>query len=106
MGASSSLLFDLQDVESVDLDISAEIYTAQHPAAFRAWLRTYVAAHFAGSAARLLLARGLLGEKTIDAVLATMQARIERPEGVALFHWDRVTAWKKLGTLAISQVEG
>jgi SAM-dependent methyltransferase len=97
-------LFDQQEVESVDLDISAEIYTARCPAAFRAWLSNSL--RILQGARPALLARGLLGENTIDAVLATMQARIERPEGVALFHWDRVTAWKKRGTPTRSQVEG
>jgi len=86
-------LFDRQDVESVDLDISAEIYTARRPAAFRAWLSNSLRILQGTRAA--LLERHLLRESTIDAVLATMQARIEQPEGVALFHWDRVTAWKK-----------
>jgi hypothetical protein len=52
-----------------------------------------------------LIERRLLAERTIDAVLATMQARIERPEGVALFHWNRVTAWKKGGTSVRSPSE-
>ena len=86
-------LFDRQDVESVDLDISPEIYTARRPAAFRAWLSNSL--RILQGARAALLERRLLRESTIDAVLATMEARIERPEGVALFHWNRVTAWKK-----------
>jgi hypothetical protein len=96
-------LFDLQGVESVELDISAEIYTARRPAAFRAWLSNSL--RILPGARPALLERRLLGEKTIDAVLATMQARIERPQGVALFHWDRVTARKKGGTPARAPVE-
>jgi len=96
-------LFDRQDVESVDLDISAENYTARCPTAFRAWLSNSM--RILQGARPALIERRLLGERTIDAVLATMQARIERPEGVALFHWDRVTARKKGGTSASSPLE-
>jgi SAM-dependent methyltransferase len=91
-------LFDRPEVERIDLDISAEIYTARRPAEFRAWLSNSL--RILQGARPALLERRLLGEKSIDAVLAVMQARIERPEGVALFHWDRVTAWKKGGTPA------
>ena len=89
-------LFDRPEVERIDLDNSAENYTARRPAEFRAWLSNSL--RILQGARPALLERHLLGEKTIDAVLASMQARIERPEGVALFHWDRVTAWKKGGT--------
>jgi SAM-dependent methyltransferase len=96
-------LFDRQDVESVDLDISAENYTARCPAAFRAWFSNSM--RILQGARPALIERRLLAERTIDAVLATMQARIERPEGVALFHWNRVTAWKKGGTSVRSPSE-
>ena len=89
-------LFDLQDVENVDLNISPEIYTARRPAAFRAWLTNSL--RILQGARPALLDRRLLSEKAIDAVLAAMQARVERPGGVALFHWDRVTARKTGGT--------
>jgi hypothetical protein len=38
-------------------------------------------------------------------VLAITQGRIERPEGVALFHWGRMTALKKGGASARSLVD-
>ena len=86
-------LFDRPEVERIDLDISAENYSARRPAEYRAWLSNSL--RILQGARPALLERRLLGEKTIDTVLVSMQARIERPEGVALFHWDRVTAWKK-----------
>ena len=89
-------LFDQPEVESIELDISAENYTARDPAAFRAWLSN--SQRILQGARPALLERRLLDESTIDTVLAAMQARIDRPEGVALFHWDRVTACKQGGS--------
>jgi SAM-dependent methyltransferase len=89
-------LFDRDGVERIDLDISVENYTALEPAAFRAWLSNSL--RILQGARPALLDRGLLDRNTLDAPLAAMQARIDRPEGVALFHWDRATAVKKGGT--------
>jgi SAM-dependent methyltransferase len=86
-------LFDQAEVERIQLDISAENYTAREPAAFRAWLGNSL--RILQGARPALLERGGLDANTLEAVLAAMQARIERPEGVALFHWDRATVVKK-----------
>jgi hypothetical protein len=86
-------LFDREDVARIELQMSPEIYTARDPEPHRAWLsnaiRIYVGARPA------LVERRLMSSSAIDAVIAAMQARMARPEGVALFHWDRLTAWKK-----------
>jgi SAM-dependent methyltransferase len=86
-------LFDQPEVESIELDISAENYTARDPASYRAWLSN--SRRILQGARPALLERKLLDRNTIDTVLAAMQARIDRPEGAALFHWDRVTARKQ-----------
>lgn len=89
-------LFDQEDVERLDLGIAPENYTAREPNSFRAWISNSL--RILEGARPALIERGLLDASAIDTALAAMQARIDRPEGVALFHWDRVTAVKKPGT--------
>jgi hypothetical protein len=95
--------FDQPEVERIDVDISAENTTARNPASFRAWLSNSL--RILQGARLAMLERGLLDASTMDAALAAMLARIDKPEGVSLFPWDRVTARKKGGSPACSRRE-
>lgn len=86
-------LFDLEEVEHIDVDMSPEIHSARQPERYRAWLSNAIRI-FAGAADEMV-ERGLIEREQVDAVLGLMAARLEEPRGIALFHWDRVTAYKR-----------
>jgi SAM-dependent methyltransferase len=78
----------------IALTFEPEIYTENEPDGYRAWLAN---SHDILLGARdSLTGRRMIGTSEIDAVLSEMRRRIERPNGVALFYWNRVTARKSL----------
>ncbi|MBN2224871.1 MAG: methyltransferase domain-containing protein [Deltaproteobacteria bacterium] len=88
-------LFDIfrrAGASDIALSFEPEIYTQDEPDGYRAWLSN---AHDILFGARdLLIERKTIGESEIDVVLAEMRRRIEHPNGVALFYWNRVRATK------------
>ena len=88
-------LFDIfrrAGASHIALSLEPEIYTEDEPDGYRAWLTN---AHDILFGVRdPLIERGMMGRSEIDAVLAEMQRRIERPNGVALFYWNRIKAIK------------
>jgi SAM-dependent methyltransferase len=92
MGRRLFSIFDRPEIARVEIGISAENFTAREPESFRAWLSNSL--RILQGARPALLERGLLDAGTIDSALAAMHARIDKPQGMSLFHWDRVTAWK------------
>lgn len=86
-------LFDQEEVERVELEFSPEIYTSREPERYRAWVSNSF--RILQGAGGELTRRGLVTAEELGAVLSQMEGRIRRPVGVALFYWNRVTAYKR-----------
>jgi SAM-dependent methyltransferase len=88
-------LFDIfrrAGASEIALTFEPEIYTEDEPDGYRAWLSN--AHDILFGVRESLVKRGMIDQSEIDAVLAEMRRRIERPNGVALFYWNRVKAVK------------
>jgi hypothetical protein len=85
-------IFKKAGATDIRLSFEPEIYTEDEPDGYRAWLSN---AHDILLGTRDSLAgRRMIEQPEIDAVLTEMKKRIERPNGVALFYWNRITARK------------
>jgi SAM-dependent methyltransferase len=77
--------------KSVRLGYEPEFYT-EDDAGYRGWVQNSL--EILVGAKDRLIEKSLVSEKQFEAVRHRMQERIDRPEGVALFHWNRATAVK------------
>jgi SAM-dependent methyltransferase len=85
-------IFKKAGATDIRLSFEPEIYTEDEPDGYRAWLSN---AHDILLGTRDSLAgRRMIEQPEIDTVLTEMKKRIERPNGVALFYWNRITARK------------
>ncbi|MBN1572097.1 MAG: methyltransferase domain-containing protein [Deltaproteobacteria bacterium] len=88
-------LFDIfKRAGAVDITLTyePEIYTEDDPERYRAWMTN--ALNIYQGAKERMVKRGNIDEASIDRVLDILSERIARPEGVSLFHWNRVSARK------------
>ena len=92
IGRKLFTLFDTAEIGTIQVHASPEIHTAREPASYRAWLSNSI--RILDGARDGLAAHGLVDGGRLDRLLARMRARHEQPTGVALFHWDRLTAWR------------
>jgi ubiquinone/menaquinone biosynthesis C-methylase UbiE len=90
-------LFDIYRRASLDriqLSYEPEIHTEDDPEDYRAWMEN--ALGILVGARSDMVDRGLVEAAAIERVCHAMKMRIERPAGVALFHWNRIKARKPL----------
>jgi len=90
-------LFDIfrrAGASDITLSFEPEIYTEAEPDGYRAWL-TNSRDIFLG-ARDSLIERRMVEPSHIDGVLSEMERRINRPNGVALFYWNRIGAKKPM----------
>jgi SAM-dependent methyltransferase len=85
-------LFDLAEIGEIKMAFAPEIYTTRQPESYRIWVGNFL--HILQSAGEEMAARNLVADVTMKSVFAEMEARIQQPVGVALFYWNRLTAWK------------
>lgn len=88
-------LFDIfKRAGAVDITLTyePEIYTEDDPERYMGWVTN--ALNIYQGAKDGMLDRGNIDESSIDRVLNILTERIERPSGVSLFHWNRVSARK------------
>lgn len=78
-------------VKRIELDYQPEIYTEMEPNLYRMWMGNSLDI-FRG-AQRQLIDGGFTSYDLFRKVCEEMQQRIESPNGVALFHWNRVTGF-------------
>ncbi len=87
-------IFKKAGASDIALSFEPEIYTEDEPDGYRAWLSN---AHDILLGARdNLTGRRMIEQAEIDAALTEMRNRIERPNGVALFYWNRIKARKPM----------
>jgi ubiquinone/menaquinone biosynthesis C-methylase UbiE len=90
-------LFDMYcraSLEQIQVSYEPEIHTESGPEDYRAWMENALA--ILVGARSDLVDRGLVGPGVIERVCHTIKMRIQRPAGVALFHWNRIKARKPL----------
>jgi len=92
VGRKLFVLFDQPGVDRVEVAMSPEIHTARQPERYRAWMSNSI--RILTGAAEQMVAKGFISRAEVDAVVQHMRRRVEEPRGVALFRWDRVTAYK------------
>jgi ubiquinone/menaquinone biosynthesis C-methylase UbiE len=85
-------IFKKAGAREITLTYEPEIYTEDDPERYRAWVTN--ALNIYQGAREGMLERGNIDEADVDRVLDILAGRIERPEGVSLFHWNRVSAKK------------
>jgi len=90
IGRNLYTLFDLPEIDRIELHVAPEIYTARDPESYRAWLRNSI--RIFGSARQELIARRLTMAATHDSVIAAMEARFERTRTLAACR-IRVCSW-------------
>lgn len=79
-------------IENIKLSYGPEIYTEEEPEKYKAWISNSI--NILLGAKEGLIKNKLVEEKHFDKVIDQMNKRVECPNGVALFHWNRVTAVK------------
>lgn len=87
-------IFKRAGARDIRLSFEPEIHTENTPDGYRAWLSN--ARDILLGARDALTGRHMIARPEIDAVLSEMDRRIERPNGVALFYWNRLTACKSM----------
>lgn len=95
VGRKLFTLFDVEAVARIELSLAPELYTAREPDAYRAWIGNSL--RILATARDALVETGAVPADLVDSVLAEMDRRRHRPVGAALFHWNRLTAWKRDG---------
>lgn len=85
-------IFQEAGAKGISLSYEPEIYTEEDPEPYKAWMSN--SWNIFQGAKQELLGRRLIAEKTFEAVSDGLYNRIRMPHGVALFHWNRVTAIK------------
>lgn len=85
-------IFKAAGAMDIELSFEPEIYTEDDPERYRAWIEN--ARSILLGARDDLLSHNLVDIETFDGVIDTMSERIERPKGVALFYWNRVSCSK------------
>lgn len=93
VGSKLYALFDVPETARIDLDLVPENHTARSPRDYRAWVSNLLRI-FEG-AAEGMLNRGLVRPAVLAEHLDAMRARIAYPDGVAYFHWNRLTALRR-----------
>lgn len=92
IGRKLFTIFRQAGAADITLTLEPEIYTEDRPEGYRAWLAN---AHDILRGARdALIDRQMVRPSHIDTVLDEMKRRIEHPNGVALFYWNRIKAIK------------
>lgn len=76
----------------IEIHIAPELYTDSEPEKYRAWLQNSL--NILRGSGDALLKNGCVSESVLEQVYSSMEERINHPNGVALFHWNRVTAYK------------
>lgn len=79
-------------LSAIDLHYGPEIYTENNPESYKAWMENSLKI-FMGAREGLNNIAGA-SENEFNAVCDEFRARITRPVGVALFHWNRIKAVK------------
>ncbi len=90
-------LFDIfrrAGASDIAFSLEPEIYTEDEPDGYRAWLGN--ARDILSGARDRLIERRMMRQSEIDVVLAEMARRIDHPNGVAIFYWNRVRAIKPM----------
>lgn len=85
-------IFSEAGLRAIELDYEPEIYTANRPDSYRAWMENSLNI-FRGAREELVNVAGV-SENEFNLVCDEFRARIAEPVGVALFHWNRVKAVK------------
>ena len=76
----------------MDFGYCEEIHTEQKPVEYSRWLTN--AKGILEGAKEGLLSGNYIERKEIDEVLNALEGRIKKPEGVFLFHWNRIKVKK------------
>ncbi len=85
-------IFKRAGAKNITLTYEPEIYTEDDPERYRAWLTNSLNIYQGAKAG--IVKRGNIDEADINRLLNLMEDRIKKPQGVALFHWNRVSASK------------
>lgn len=85
-------IFKRAGAMDVTMTYEPEIYTEDDPERYRAWVTN--ALNIFQGAREGMVERGNIDGESIDRVLSILAERIEKPKGVSLFHWNRVSARK------------
>ncbi|RJX36462.1 MAG: methyltransferase domain-containing protein [Desulfarculus sp.] len=89
-------LFDIYKsagVTEIELSYAPEIYTENDPEKYRAWMQNSL--HILLGVREMMLQHNMVPEKIFDGVCHAIGERIASPKGVSLFHWNRVTGYKR-----------
>lgn len=89
-------LFDIYreaGLEDIRLSYGPEIHTESDPEDYRAWIENSL--QILAGAEVDMVDRGLVGRDVLSKALDALKRRIDKPVGVALFHWNRVKARKE-----------
>jgi hypothetical protein len=85
-------IFQKAGAKNITLTYEPEIYTENDPERYMAWLTNALNIYQGAKAG--ILKRGNIDKADINRLLNLMEERIEKPRGIALFHWNRVSASK------------
>ncbi|MEW5913411.1 MAG: methyltransferase domain-containing protein [Thermodesulfobacteriota bacterium] len=86
-------IFKTAGVAQIELSYAPEIYTEDEPEKYRAWMQNSLGILL--GVRDMMLAEDMVSEKTFDGVCAAIKERIANPRGVSLFHWNRITGYKR-----------
>lgn len=88
-------LFDIfrkTSLEKIRLSYDPEIHTEGDPEDYKAWMENSLQILVGAKAD--MIDRGFVEVGTLERVCDALKQRIEKPAGIALFHWNRVSARK------------
>lgn len=85
--------FKEANVKNITLEYAPEIYTDEIPHEYSLWVSNSLSILM--GAKEELLARNLVDETLFQKVCEEMKRRIDKPEGVSLFHWNRAKVIKE-----------
>lgn len=85
-------LFKEAGLSDIKIHYEPEIYTENNPDNYKAWMTNSMRIFLGAREALLSIAE--VNENEFNSVCDQFRTRIEKPNGVALFHWNRVKAKK------------
>ena len=86
-------IFKSAGVADIELSYALELYTKDDPEKYRAWMQN--SSGILQGIRKVMLKYNMVPEKTFDGVFDAIRERIASPKGVSLFHWNRVTGYKR-----------